>query len=306
MRPVSAYLHHIRTVRNLSPHSVRAADADLRDFGHFCAQLDPAPAPACVDRRQVRAYVAALAGRLKPRSIARRLATLRGFYRWLQQTGVRLESPMDGIVNPRLGRDLPQTLSVADAVTLLDAPPADTPAGLRDRALIEVLYAAGVRVSELVGLDVSDADLRGLRVRVLGKGRKTREVPIHRRCARALEVWIGQRGVFLGRGGYREDHGALFLNQRGGRLTDRSVRRVLDKAVLRVAAARQVHPHLLRHSVATHLLDNGADLRHIQEFLGHVSLSTTQIYTHVSVDRLSRVYDDAHPRAQRPGSEPKR
>ncbi len=292
-----AYLKHLRAVRNASPHTLRATEGDLADFAAFLKEHRGGKAVARVDRHEVRAYVADLARRNAARTVSRKLSTLRGFFRWLQVEGTRDDSPMDGIANPRAGRPLPETLPVDDVVALLEAPPGDSAAGLRDRVILELLYAAGVRVGELVGLDVRDLDLDGRRVRVTGKGRKTRDVPIHARCAAAIRAWLPRRGELLGAGGYSRDHGALLLNLRGGRLTDRSVRRIIDQAVLRCAAGRHVHPHLIRHAFATHLLDSGVDLRHIQELLGHASISTTQIYTHVSVEQLVRVYDAAHPRA---------
>lgn len=301
------YLTFLRTLRDASPHSLRAVDADLRDLSAFLAErrgaASEAPPPdlARVDRREVRAYLAHLAGRNAAPTIGRKLATLRGFYRWLVREGRRGDSPMDGITNPRKARKLPETVDLETVVAVLEAPPDDTPAGLRDRAMLELLYASGLRVSELTGLDVRDVDLDSGFVRVSGKGRKTREVPFHARAGRAVARWIAARPAFLGG---TEDAGVLFLNQRGGRLTARSVRRVLDQAVLRCAARRAMHPHLLRHAFATHLLGSGVDVRLIQELLGHASVATTQIYTHVSIDHLTRVYDAAHPRARLPRLEP--
>jgi integrase/recombinase XerC len=303
---VATYLKHLRVIRNLSPHTLRATGTDLRAFQDFLADVPGATAVEHVARAHVRGWVAALARDNQPRTISRKLASLRGYFHWLQREGHREDSPLDGVPNPRHGRPLPDALGVDAAVNLLAAPRGDTPDGLRDRAILELLYAAGVRVSELVSLDVRDLDLLDLTARVTGKGRKTRLLPIHARCAAALTAWIAQRGVFLGKGGFTSDHGALFLNQRGGRLTDRSVRRVIDKAVLTVAAAQHVHPHMIRHSFATHLLDSGVDLRHIQELRGHASISTTQIYTHVSIDHLVRVYDGAHPRATRAADDQER
>lgn len=299
MDTVASYLKHLRVIRNLSPHTLRATGTDLRAFQDFLADVPDGPAIDHAARPHVRGWVGVLARENQPRTISRKLASLRGYYRWLQREELRDDSPMDGVPNPRHGRPLPDALAVDAAISLLDAPRADTPAGLRDRAILQLLYAAGVRVSELVSLDVRHVDLVDLTVRVTGKGRKTRLIPIHGRCADAVRAWSAERGVFLGKGGYTRDHGALLLNQRGGRLTSRSVRRVIDKAVLTAAAAQHVHPHMIRHSFATHLLDSGVDLRHIQELLGHESISTTQIYTHVSIDHLVRVYDDAHPRATR-------
>jgi len=204
---------------------------------------------------------------------------------------------MNAIQNPRQGRPLPETVPIDTMMGLLKGPVAKTPAAFRNRAILHLLYAAGLRVSELVGSDLSSVDLSHRWIRVTGKGRKTRQVPIHGACCEALVAWMEQRPQFLAKGGYVRDHGALFLNQRGGRLSARSVRRVIDKEILRTAAGQHVHPHMIRHAFASHLLDGGVDVRHIQELLGHASLSTTQIYTHIGIDRLVRAYDEAHPRA---------
>lgn len=299
--PVGRYIHWMRTVRNASPHTLRAIDGDMRDFEGFLEERfgggQQGVTVDLVDPLKVRAYVADLARRVGKRTIGRRLSTLRGFYRWLVREGLRSDSPMHGITNPKVGRPLPETVPVDTMFALLNGPKGADPASLRDRAILHTLYAAGLRVSELVALDVGDVDLDQRWVRVLGKGRKTRDVPLHAASCDAVRAWVRERGVFLGKGGYSRDHGALFLNQRGGRLTDRSVRRILDHEVLRSAAAMHVHPHMVRHAFATHLLDGGVDVRHVQELLGHASLSTTQIYTHVGIDRLVRVYDAAHPRA---------
>jgi integrase/recombinase XerC len=295
--PAERYLEHLRVVRNASPHTLRSVGADLRGLAEFLTGRGVATSMASVDPQMVRAYVADLAQRVGARTIARKLSSLRSFFRWLQADEQRLDSPMEGIINPRQPRPLPKTAPVETIISVLDAPRTDRPAALRDRAILQVLYAGGLRVSEVSGLDVKDIDLAQRTVRVLGKGKKVRMVPLHQRCIDAVTAWLPERGVFLGKGGFQEDHGAAFLNQRGGRLTARSMGRILDKAVLQSGAGLPMNPHLLRHSVATHLLDSGVDLRLIQELLGHESISTTQIYTHVSVDHLTRVYDGAHPRA---------
>ncbi|MEC9073273.1 MAG: tyrosine recombinase [Myxococcota bacterium] len=295
---ITSYLEYLRTVRNASPHTLRAVEGDLRDVCGFLAADGGEPDLHAVDPTEVRAYVADLAGRVGARTISRRLSTLRSFYRWSIRQGLLEDSPMHGIINPRHGRPLPEPVPVDTMVALLKGPPGDRPADLRDRALLEVLYATGLRVSELVGLDLEDLDLDSGWVRVLGKGRKVRQVPMHARSIRAARAWLPRRTDFLT--GARSDKPApeaVFLNQRGGRLTARSVRRILDREVLRCAAGLHVHPHMIRHAFATHLLEGGVDVRHVQELLGHASISTTQIYTHVGVDRLIRVYDDAHPRA---------
>lgn len=296
---LTQYLEHLRTLRDVSPHTLRATKSDLTDFERVLVNRNPDALLEDCDRHDVRFYLRDLAGRNSARTITRKLATLRGFYRWLIHDGVRTDSPCDGIQNPRQGRPLPEPVSIDTLLNLLATPKLDEAPGRRDRAILELLYAAGLRVSELTGLDVDDLDCQDRQVRVTGKGRKTRIVPVHRRCVDAIEAILPDRAAFLGKGGYNEDHGAMFLNQRGGRLTARSVRRILDKAVLACAAGQQLHPHQLRHSFATHLLDSGVDLRHIQELLGHASISTTQVYTHVGVDHLVRVYDSAHPRANR-------
>ncbi len=299
------YLEHLRVLRNASPHTLRATEGDLRDFTMFLEERTPACPLTAVDPLHVRAYVADLAQRVGARTIARRLSTLRGFYRWLVLQGIRDDTPMHGILNPRQGRPLPESIPVDTMVALLDGPATSKATGapaLRDRAILHLLYAAGLRVSELVGLDRPGLDLSGGAVRVTGKGRKTRIVPIHERAVDALRAWLDARPLLLAKNKTpREgDAEAVFLNQRGGRLTDRSVRRILEREVLRTAAGLHIHPHRVRHAFATHLLDGGVDIRHIQELLGHASLSTTQIYTHVGVDRLARVYDAAHPRANLP------
>jgi integrase/recombinase XerC len=300
-----AYKTFLRTIRNASPHTLRAVDGDLRDFEAFLADTAAGVGVVGVDPPRMRAYVADLARRVSPRTIGRRLSTLRAFYRWLVREGLREDSPMHGITNPRQGRPLPEAVPIDTMMGLLKGPIANTPAAHRDRAILHLLYAAGLRVGELVGCDVGAVDLDQGWVRVTGKGRKTRQVPVHGACCEALGAWIPQRGVFLGKGGHATDHGALFLNQRGGRLTARSVGRILDRELLRTAAGQHVYPHMIRHAFASHLLDGGVDVRHIQELLGHASLSTTQIYTHIGIDRLVRAYDDAHPRATRSEGAPK-
>ncbi|MDP6943348.1 MAG: tyrosine-type recombinase/integrase [Myxococcota bacterium] len=295
--PRLAYQTFLRTVRNASPHTLRAVDVDIRDFESFLVEHGAGRDIVTVDPLRVRAYVAGLAKRVGARTISRRLSTLRALFRWLVREGLRDDSPMHSITNPKQGRPLPEAVPIDTMMGLLKGPVADKPAAYRDRAILHLLYAAGLRVGELVSCDVGDVDMAQGWVRVTGKGRKTRQVPVHGACCEAIGAWLPHRGVFLTRGDHTRDHGALFLNQRGGRLTARSVRRILDRELLRTAAGQHVHPHMVRHAFASHLLDGGVDVRHIQELLGHASLSTTQIYTHIGIDRLVRAYDDAHPRA---------
>jgi len=307
--PERRFLTHLRTIENVSPHTLRATDADLRDLAAFVLahrpDLEDRPdALALVDRADVRAYLAGLMERAQsPRTIARKLATLRSFYRFLVRQGDLSRAPTDGVSNPKLGRPLPEPLDPTATLELLDAPKDDTPIARRDRAFLELLYAAGLRVSEAVGLTLDRLDLARRIVRVVGKGNKTREVPIHARAADAISEWLAARSLVLKASGADrapgDDPGLVFLAARGGPLSDRSARRLVEKAARAGALGRHVHPHQLRHGFATHLLDRGMDLRHIQELLGHASISTTQVYTHVSIDQLQRAHRLAHPRARR-------
>ncbi len=295
--PEQRFLERLRTIEQLSPHTLRATDADLRDLAAFIAGHRPeledeVHALALVDRDDLRAYLAGLMQSAQtPRTIARKLATLRSFYRFLVRDGAITSSPMDGIRNPRVGRPLPTPLDFPATLELLDTPAGDGPRAARDRAFLELLYAAGLRVSEATGLTLERLDLEQRSVRVIGKGNKTRDVPIHARAAAALREWLTVRGELL-----VGESDLVFVADRGGPLSDRSARRLVERVAKEGAIGRHVHPHQLRHGFATHLLDRGLDLRLIQELLGHASISTTQVYTHVSVDQLQRVHRLAHPR----------
>jgi site-specific recombinase XerD len=254
--------------------------------------------PGQVDRIVLRRYLAYLSTRRYARStVARKAAALRAYFAWCRRRGLVEEDPAHRLSSPSAGGRLPAVLTARDLQRLLDPPPAppDAPARLRalrlrDDAVLELLYAAGIRVAELCGLDRSGVDLAGRTVTVTGKGDKERRVPVHERCAGALAAWLEHGRAALVAPG--SPPGAVFLNQRGNRLGPRDVRRILD-----ARSPVPTHPHALRHSFATHLLDGGADLRVVQELLGHASLQTTQIYTHVSKDRLVKVYGGTHPRA---------
>jgi integrase/recombinase XerC len=317
-RLIQQYLEHLEGERNVSPETLRAYEVDLRKFLHFLAQdfLGKAPEdvrPEEVDPLAVRSFLAALTrDGLGKRSQGRTLSAVRSLFRYACREGLLPANPAQTVRTPKYPKTLPRHLRPGEVENLIEAPTAGLPAGgvdddgspfaLRDRALLEVLYASGLRVSELVGLDWPDIDLSARVLRVLGKGRKERMVPFGRQAADALRTWLGVwedvRAKVAGRKG-DDDTEPVFLNPQGGRLTDRTVRRIIDRWVDRAAVARGVHPHTLRHTFATHLLENGADLRTIQELLGHSSLSTTQKYTHLEVDRLLAVYRDAHPRARR-------
>jgi integrase/recombinase XerC len=297
MQRFAAYLE---TERRAAAHTVRAYVGDL---AQYAAHLAGAGAPVVPSSPAlVRGFVARAAGEAGARSLGRKLSTLRSFYRFLVREGLAPGNPARAVASPRRPRRLPEVLPEAEVAALVEAPGAEEGAlALRDRAFLELLYASGLRVSELTGLDVDDLDLaRGL-VRVLGKRAKERIVPFGRTAAEALRRWLaeGRPALAARGGGAGRGCPAVFLNHRGGRLGQRSIARRLERWVLAAGLPRHVHPHVLRHCFATHLLGNGADLRGIQELLGHASLSTTQRYTHLDWKRLAEVYDRAHPRARR-------
>lgn len=294
---IRSFLDHLQSDRERSPRTVRAYGNDLGDLATFLAaylgQSLPPP-PGDVDARMIRAWVADMHGRgSSPTTISRRLSGARSFFRWLGKQDLVESNPAAEVHSPKKTEYLPDRLDVEDVAAILEAPDGKSLAGLRDRALLEMLYGAGLRVSELVGLDLDDLDLASRTARVLGKGDKERIVPFGRRATDALRVYL--RAVAPLREKTGEE--AIFLNLRGGRLTDRSVRRVLNKAVRGAALLRGVHPHVLRHCFATHLLESGMDLRAIQELLGHSRLTTTQRYTKLSLQHILEVYDRTHPRA---------
>jgi len=289
------FLVHMEVARSASPHTIKAYRTDCREF------LDIADAagidPLTLDRRGVQTYFSALYRRHAPSSQARKLAAVRGLYRFWKRRGVVAANPWVGVRGPKQEKRLPDFLPVDEAFVLMTAPDEKTPQGLRDRAILEMLYAGGLRVSELVGLDLADVDARGGTARVTGKGRKERIVPVGSKALDALANYLAARPELLGKKASK----AVFLNRFGTRLTVRGVARSIDRAVDRAAMTRHVHPHAIRHTFATHMLDGGADLRDIQELLGHARLSTTQRYTHVTLARLQEVYDRAHPRARAAG-----
>ena len=284
------FAEHLDRVARASPHTRRGYLSDLRQLAAWLGESGKALDAA--DRDDLRAFLASRFAANQPATLARKQASLRAYYAHRVRMGHLADSPARRLVSPRRRRTLPNVVSVDDVFALLDTPSARTPAGLRDRCALELLYGAGLRVSELVGLDDSDLLDGATALRVRGKGGKERVVPLVAKARAALQAWLARRGE-LGSGP------ALFLNRRGGRLTARSVARHLARYALICGTQRHVHPHALRHSFATHLLDMGADLRGIQELLGHASLSTTQRYTHVSSERLVQIYEDAHPRARR-------
>ena len=299
---IERFASYLSEQRRYSEHTVRAYRGDLERFADFLARVywdEPrtelsAGSLSRIDPLAVRSFLASLAGHHKKTTQARALSSVRAFFRWACRERIAEANPAEAVRAPKSPHTVPTHLRPGETENLLEAFDGDDAASLRNRALLELLYASGLRVGELVALDWNDVDLKGRVLRALGKGGKERMVPFGRLAAEALRAWGERRAELLD-----SDGAALFVNLRGGRLTDRSVRRIIDAAVAATAQARGVHPHTLRHTFATHLLERGADLRAIQELLGHVQLSTTQRYTHVNAAQLLDVYRRAHPRATR-------
>ncbi len=294
------YFNYLIAERDLSPHTIKNYKRDIMRFGNFLASKGEGKTEQLwrgVDRSQIRQYLAELnSAPLSKASIARGLAALRSFYRFLCREGWLRANPFASVVTPKQRKTLPKFLDLETMRRLLEAPDGVDLISLRDRAILEVLYSTGIRVSELVSLNLADVDLIGEVARVKGKGKKERLTPLGGEAIKSLNIYLEERGVsFLT---HKQKAGEIvFVNKNGGRLTARSIRNLLNKYVAKVAIAQKVSPHSLRHSFATHMLDAGADLRSVQELLGHASLSTTQVYTHVTAKRMKEVYEKAHPRA---------
>lgn len=292
---VADFLRYLEVSRAASPHTVKAYAQDLKALE---AYLEPqSVAIEAANHLHLRGFLGVQSVALAASSRARRLAGLKSFYKFLARRKVIAANPARRVKTPKLPQKLPRAVPVDEAFALMDAPDEEALLGLRDRAMLEVLYGSGLRVSELVGLSLTSLDLKSGVVRVLGKGNKERICPLSDPAVEALTAWLSRRGELLAKPAKKQDPSAVFLNFRGGRLTTRSVERHLDKYVRELALSRKLSPHALRHSFATHLLAGGADIRSIQELLGHASLSTTQRYTAVSFEQLQKVYDAAHPRA---------
>lgn len=294
---ITDFLHHLEHVRRLSGHTTANYGRDLEQLVTWLEEREHPAAEklARLDTFALRGFLAERHKRDSNATVLRKLSALRTFLRWATKDRRIPVSPADVLDSPKRRKRLPRTVSVEEAFALCSAPDVSAPSGLRDTAVIELLYGAGLRVSELCGLDLTGLDLARTQVRVLGKGRKERVVPFHDACGEALRAWLERGRPALVAS---PDEPALFVGDRGRRLSDRVVRRFLNRYGVEVGARGRVHPHKLRHAFATHLLEGGADLRGIQELLGHASLGTTQRYTHVDAARLLRVYDDAHPRAK--------
>ena len=290
---VRAYLHHLEAERRGSAHTIRSYEHDLGLYCRYLREVFGEGAdPKGVDPVRLRRYSAWLTGHgYAASTVARRLASLRSFFRYLRRQGLVASDPSAGLRNPKQPRRLPRLLRLDEVIRLLDAIPGDTSPGVRDRAMLETLYGGGLRVSELVGLNLDDFDHDQDLLRVRGKGRRERLCPIGDMAMHWLNCWIPLRKPQIAH------EKAVFLNQRGTRLTSRSVGRLLEAHLLHAGLVNAASPHTLRHSFATHLLDRGADLRSVQELLGHRKLTTTQIYTHVTQERLLDIYHQTHPRA---------
>ena len=300
------FLSYLRYEKNASPHTVSNYG---RDLDEFLAYLKGGRADNIkvgeIDHITIRDFLTHLnrKGNQKA-SVARKLAALRSFFRFLYRDSAIEQNPARLVRTPKLAQMAPRFLTIHEVEVVLDLPDPTTERGSRDRAALELLYGSGLRVSELVGLDVGDVSLNERLVKVRGKGKKERLVPFGEKARAAVEAYLARRRGILARRRTSREPAALFLNLRGGRLTARSVERNLERYIREASLLLNVHPHMFRHSFATHLLSNGADLRCIQEMLGHASLSTTQRYTHVSVEELIRVYKNAHPRAKKKPEDP--
>ncbi len=284
------FLSHLEIERGLSPETLRDYRLDVSQYLDFLETR--AVSFAAADRTAVRGFLAAMAATCGAASLARKLSALRTFYRWCRKNGHAGADPTASLMRPKVGRHLPEVLRPEEVAAVIESVAGEGPFAMRNRALLELLYSSGLRVSEAVGLDVEDVDVDGLSVRAVGKGDKERQVPLGRPAAAALTRWLAARAGLRGSAGP-----ALFVGPAGRRLSDRQVRTVVNRAALASGLGRRAYPHLLRHCFATHLLENGADLRAIQELLGHASLSTTQRYTQVDLRQLFATYDRAHPKA---------
>ena len=311
---LTQFLDHLRYERNVSAHTLRNYESDLSQFFNFLAPSKTEPADKLgskqrspqnepnieqIDHLTIREWLATLhSDHKKKASIARKLAALRTFFQFLVREEVIESNPAKLVATPRKEKKLPVHLSIEDAVRFIETPDADTDFGKRDRAILELLYATGIRVAELVNINLRDIDYKNKLLRVFGKRRKERIVPFGEPAAKALQEYLSVRERFLlNAPATKRDAQPLILNYQGTRMTTRSVGRLVEKYIRLCAGIHDISPHALRHSFATHLLDSGADLRDIQELLGHARLSTTQIYTHVSMEKLIEVYDKTHPKA---------
>ncbi|HTQ45032.1 MAG TPA: tyrosine recombinase XerC [Polyangiaceae bacterium] len=297
---VAKFLVYLESEKRASPRTVEAYGDDLKGLVAFAKERAPRVLEdvRAIDVYLLRGWLGTLARKHAASSVARKVAAARTWMRWMRKRGIVTTCPADELATPKVRRGLPTLLSVDAAKQVIEAADGDRPVVLRDRAILELLYGSGLRVSEACGLDVDALDVRSATARVVGKGRKERVVPLGRACVEALARWLEVRPAFVGAKSGPGDVRAVFLGVRGKRMHRREIEKVVHRYGALGAGRADLHPHALRHTCATHMLDGGADLRAIQELLGHASLSTTQRYTHVSVEQLMRVYDAAHPMAR--------
>ncbi len=288
-------------LENEKGYSEHTISGYCRDLAEFTIASGHEKKPSEVDNNDIRKYVSSLYKKNNGATVSRKLSALRTFFRFLIREGKIADNPLTGISGPKCGRSIPVFLTVDEVFSLLESPDSSDPFSSRDRAILELLYSTGVRVAELVSRNIEDLDFESEMLRVTGKGNKQRLVPVGRPALEAIRQWLPERENIINK---RKDKGQqvefepIFINNRGGRLTTRSIERFVAKYATRAGLRQTVTPHALRHSFATHLLEMGADLRSVQELLGHASLSTTQRYTHLTLDHLSAVYDNAHPLAR--------
>lgn len=287
-RFIEKFTNYLDGERNYSEHTLRNYRSDLEELAEFLSDKDPKE----ITHLDLRRFLAELKRRdLAKRTVVRKLASIRSFFKFLLKDRYLKTNVADSIFTPKLDKRLPEFLGTADTLRLIMAPALDSVTGLRDRAILEVLYSTGMRVSELVGINSRDVDLIAGAAKVRGKGKRERITLLGSEAQKALRRYLDERGSAA------DSLDAVFLNKRGTRLTDRSVRRIVDKYIKKCSIEQKISPHSIRHSFATHLINNGADLRSVQELLGHKNLSTTQIYTHMGSKRIREMYSKAHPRA---------
>jgi integrase/recombinase XerC len=298
---IHSFIEYIRAEKGYSIHTSRNYESDLRQFSKFVVAKkgikNSDPGIELVDYMLIRSYLGQLFDTCKRTTIARKLSTLKSFFSYLELRGLTSINPAVDITTPKQEKRIPAYLPIDDMFALLEQPDKEKALGLRDLAILELLYSSGLRVSELVTLDIEKLDLTSRLVRVSGKGGKERLLPVGRKATIVIREYIENTEKARKKAGYSTINGPLFLNYRGGRLSVRSVDRLVKRYSRQCGIAVEISPHSIRHTFATHLLDGGADLRSIQELLGHVNLSTTQKYTHVSIDKLMEVYDKSHPRS---------
>jgi len=299
-RSLREYLDHLASAKNYSPHTIAAYGNDLSQFYEFLVRLrSPAPAGITgIDHVTIRLFLGDLIEQgMGKRSAARKLSSVRSFFDFLVRRGVLDHNPASAVLSPRLPRHLPLFLDEPSVEKMMDLPDTSSVRGLRDRAVLEMLYGTGMRLNELIRLELRSLDLNNDTVKVLGKGSKHRIVPLGRRAKESLKHYLSRRSELSVRQGTMPDPEAVFLSDRGRRITPRAVYRIVHHYIGLVSDIGKKSPHILRHTFATHMVNRGADLRAVKELLGHESLSTTQLYTHVTVDRLKRIYKQAHPKA---------